>query len=264
MNEGGTPPATVFVDADNTLWDTDAVFAHAQLGLLSAVEKAVGIRVSDSDRLAFVRELDQQIAERHHQGLRYPPLLLARATAFALSGLGASRAARAAWTGELKTPMGDGVEGRLEQAFLAEISKPAELRPGVIEGLDRLLAAGCTVLIVTESVAAKISATAERLGLTGHFTRIIEGKKRPELYERVMRLTQSPERAFMVGDQLDRDIAPAKAAGLTTIYFPGGFKPKWMPEESEVSPDFKISSFAEVPEIVFASVVSEFQRQRAV
>lgn len=264
MIEAGTRPATVFVDADNTLWDTDAVFAHAQVRLLSAVEKAVGIRFSGSDQLAFVRELDQQIAERHHEGLRYPPLLLARAIAFSLSGLGASRAARAAWMGELKTPMGDGVERRVEQGFLAEISKPAELRPGVIEGLDRLLRADCTVLVVTESAGAKVSATAERLGLTGHFTRIIEGKKRPKLYERVMRLTHSPERAFMVGDQLDRDIAPAKAAGLVTIYFPGGFKPKWMPDEAKVSPDFKIESFAEVPGIVLSSVTSERAQQQAV
>lgn len=261
MSEAGLRPATVFVDADNTLWDTDAVFAHAQLDLLAAVEQATGISTVAADRLAFIRELDQQIAERHHQGLRYPPRLLARATAFALMGKGAARAARDASMGELKPLMGERAEASLEQSFFAEVSKPAELRPGVIEGLDRLLAAGCTVLIVTESAAAKVSATAERLGLTGHFTRTIEGTKRPELYQRVMRLAHRSEKAFMIGDQLDRDIAPAKQAGLITIYFPGGFRPRWLPDETEVRPDFKIESFAEVPDVV-AKCLAENEGQR--
>jgi putative hydrolase of the HAD superfamily len=117
------------------------------------------------------------------------------------------------------------------------------------------------VLIVTESAEAKATATAERLGLRGHFTRIIEGKKRSDLYKRVLRLTGSDGQAFMVGDQLDRDIAPAKEAGLTTIYFPSGFKPKWMPDEAEVQPDFKIASFAEVPAIVAECVAKDRQRQ---
>ena len=55
---------------------------------------------------------------------------------------------------------------------------------------------------------------------------------------------------FMIGDQLDRDIATAKAAGLQTIYFPGGLAPKWAPDEETVRPDFRITSFAEIPGIV--------------
>jgi hypothetical protein len=59
--------ATVFVDADNTLWDTDAVFASAQLELLAGVEELVGIGSVATDPLAFIREIDQQLAERHHR-----------------------------------------------------------------------------------------------------------------------------------------------------------------------------------------------------
>jgi putative hydrolase of the HAD superfamily len=252
---------TVFVDADNTLWDTDAVFARAQIQLLAEVEKVVGISSRAGDRLAFIRALDQQLAEHHHQGLRYPPRLLARAAALALAGFSASRAARSAWLGELKMPFGEEVAASVEQSFMAAISQPPELRPGVIEGLDRLLEGGSEVLIVTESAEAKATATADRLGLRGHFTRIIEGKKRPDLYKRVLRLTRSEGPAFMVGDQLDRDIAPAKEAGLATIYFPSGFKPKWMPDEAEVRPDFKIESFAEVPPIVAECLAKDRQRQ---
>jgi putative hydrolase of the HAD superfamily len=166
--------------------------------------------------------------------------------------------------GDLKPPIDGPVEAEIEQRFFADIASPAELRPGVIEGLDRLLASGCTVLIVTESAEAKVAATAQSLGLTGHFTRIIEGKKRPELYERVTRLTRSSMTGFMIGDQLDRDVAPAKQAGLTTIYFPGGFKPRWMPDEAEVRPDFKIESFAQVPDIVAKCLASGSHERQAV
>jgi putative hydrolase of the HAD superfamily len=251
----------VFVDADNTLWDTDAVFARAQFQLLAEVEAAVGISSTADDRLAFIRALDQQLAEHHHQGLRYPPRLLARAAALALAGFSASRAARNAWLGELKLPFGEEVAASVERSFLAAIAQPPDLRPGVIEGLDRLLEGGSEVLIVTESAEARAAATAGRLGLRGHFTRIIEGKKRPDLYRRVLRLTRREGLAFMVGDQLDRDIAPAKEAGLITIYFPGGFQPKWMPEEAKVRPDFKIESFAEVPKIVADCWAKDRQRQ---
>lgn len=256
---GIAPP--VFVDADNTLWDTDAVFARAQFQLLAEVESAVGINSGAHDRLAFIRALDQQLAEHHHQGLRYPPRLLARAAALALSGFSASRAARSAWLGELKSPFGEEVAASVEQSFLAAIAEPPDLRPGVLEGLDRLLEGGSEVLIVTESAEARAAATADRLGLRGHFTRIIEGKKRPDLYRRVLRLTRRQGLAFMVGDQLDRDIAPAKEAGLMTIYFAGGFQPKWMPDEAKVRPDFKIESFAEVPEIVADCRAKDRQRQ---
>jgi len=79
----------------------------------------------------------------------------------------------------------------------------------------------------------------------------------------MMHYADMPADGFMVGDQLDRDIAPAKTAGLTTIYFPGGFKPGWHSAEEEVKPDFRIESFAEVPGIVLASFGSDAARRRA-
>ena len=49
----------------------------------------------------------------------------------------------------------------------------------------------------------------------------LEGTKRPELLSACPATISlgSPGRSFMVGDQLDRDIDPAKAAGLETVYF---------------------------------------------
>lgn len=246
-------PATVFVDADNTLWDTNGVFATAQLNLLGAAEKATGKVADREDRLAFVRTADQDIAERHHAGLRYPPRLLINALAATLHGEDIARAARLALTGSIDAVVAEEASAEIEQAYFADLGRPPVLRPGVETGLRHLVSGGCTILIVTEGARQKIERTAERLGLQGHFTRVVEGVKRPDLYRRILRLTDTPDRAFMVGDQLDRDIAPAKTAGLQTIYFPGGFQPRWSPGVDKVLPDHVVASFAEVPPIVLGA-----------
>ena len=245
--------ATVFVDADNTLWETDAVFAEAQLNLLAAVEEAMRTRARVDDRLGYVRDIDQGIAERHHSGLRYPPKLLIRAAASALGGEAPDRAARLALTGSAKAVLGEDVAAAIEGRYFEDLARAPALRPGVLEGLAILQNAGATVLIVTEGARAKVECTADRLGLAGHFTRIIEGAKRPDLFRRVLRLTGAPPRAFMVGDQLDRDIVPAKEAGAGTIYFPGGFKPRWHPTAEEVVPDHVVTTFLDVPRIVLSA-----------
>ena len=244
------PRAIVFVDADNTLWETDSVFATAQLKLLERVERARNKRASALHRLAFVRALDQRLAQRHHAGLRYPPKLLARGIALALDGMGADRAVRVAWLGSRSSPLAEAEEADFERRFFGDIATLPEPRAGVIEGLDALQAAGCLVLVVTEAASRKTEETAAKLGLADHFDRVVEGRKRPALYQRIIRLVGTADRAFMVGDQLDRDIAPAKAAGLETIYYPGNFKPRWQLDEDAVAPDHRISSFLEVPRIV--------------
>jgi putative hydrolase of the HAD superfamily len=86
--------------------------------------------------------------------------------------------------------------------------------------------------------------------LIDYLDRVIDAPKNARLYTRALRLLGQPRVAFMIGDQLDRDILPAKEAGLETVYFPGGFRPKWEQDEHLIRPDFRIDSFAEVPLLV--------------
>lgn len=244
-------PATIFVDADNTLWDTDAVFADAQLGLLRHVEHASKRKAKVEDRLALIRNIDQALAERHHAGLRYPPHLLARGVELVLEhGHAANDAARLAWRGRPDYRLSESDVERIEAAYFQDIAKQPVLRPGVADGLERLQSDGHTLLIVSEGRKAKIESIAEWLGVRASFDRVIEGVKSADLYRRILRLTGMPKRAFMIGDQLDRDIGPAKKAGLETIYFPGGFRPRWSRSISEAQADHVIETFASVPGIV--------------
>lgn len=252
MIRSAQPAVVVFVDADNTLWDTDSVFATAQLNMLERVEKATGTVAATNDRLAYVRAVDQALAERHHAGLRYPPKLLVRGLEAALAGVPVERAARAARRGSDTGSLSDSSVSEIEQAFFDDLSRSPEIRTGVREGLEALQMANCLVLVITEGQRTRIEKTMKRLHLGNLVDRIIEGPKRPELYQRVLRLVGPSKRAFMVGDQLDRDIAPAKAAGLETIHFSGGFRPRWTPEEGLIQPDHQIRTFSDVSSIILA------------
>jgi putative hydrolase of the HAD superfamily len=94
-----------FVDADNTLWGTDAVFAEAQERLLDRVEEACAASANMPNRLHFIREVDQALAERHHLSLKYPPVLLAQALALALAGDPPDRAAVSVWRESSSGPL---------------------------------------------------------------------------------------------------------------------------------------------------------------
>ena len=126
---------TVFIDADNTLWDTNRVYADAQLSLLTDVENASGRRTAADDRLGWLREIDQALAERHHAGLRYPPRLLANAVALALNGEDVSTAARFAWSGgRAEAQLDEDTARRIEDSFLNRLKVQPPLRDGVAQG----------------------------------------------------------------------------------------------------------------------------------
>ena len=200
----------VFIDADNTLWDTNRVYADAQLSLLTDVERASGRHAKVDNRLGWLREIDQALAERHHAGLRYPPRLLAKAVALALIGEGISSAARLAWSGGLRgVQLDEATADRIEIAFFDRLKVQPMLRDGVAQGLRALHEAGCEILVLTEGSREKVLSLIARYGLADLITRVIEAKKERRLFERVIALTRQPTMAFMIGDQFDRDIAPA-------------------------------------------------------
>ena len=250
MNPDRSILPTVFVDADNTLWDTDSVFANTQLHLLDDIERVVGRMCGAEDRLSFVRAADQELASLHHDGLRYPPKLLLRTLSLALDGLDPVRAAKAIWHGSKTAEIDASTEKDIIAGYFQSLKVLPELKKGVGEGLKQMRELNWNVLVLTESAMTRARSTAEALGISQFFNRIIEGRKRPELYRRILKLVGSPSNAYMIGDQLDRDVSPAKLAGLKTIYFPGGFKPKWHNEDASEPPDYVISDLREVIDII--------------
>jgi putative hydrolase of the HAD superfamily len=251
MNIAASQGAIVFLDADNTLWDTDGVFAQAQLKLLKGVENASGRSAPGENRLDFVRQIDQAIAGRHHLGLRFPARLLVQAVAQALAGEATESVAKSVVKGAaVETILSKEESAAIETQFVVDLGVGPLLLPGVEAGVKRLRASRAIILVLTEGNRGRILRTASEYGLLASFDRVIESPKTARLYERVLRLTGRSKRSFMIGDQLRRDIAPAKAAGLTTIYVPSRFRPRWEPDEEAVAPSFSVERFDQAVEIV--------------
>ena len=114
------------------------------------------------------------------------------------------------------------------------------------------------IVIATEGNKDKCAHTLDYYGISGFFDKLLTGNKTGGLFNRLIKLgdEMSPY-CYLVGDQLDRDIIPAKKAGFITFYFPGGFKPVWTPDESSVNPDYKIEKFIEIPKIIETELSSK-------
>lgn len=179
--------STLFADADNTLWDTDKVFSEAQLSLLGSIESVTSQKAPTQDRLAFVRELDQFIAEKHHARLRYPPRLLVRAVALALAGATPQVAAKMAWSNTSKnlTAIDPILEEKIEQQFFRDLKSLPQLREGVAQGLPELSILGCRIVVFTEGSREKCDLVLRHYDLRQYFDQIFEGPKNLETFRRL-------------------------------------------------------------------------------
>lgn len=251
MSTGTDHPPVVFTDADNTLWDTDGLFAAAQLDLLNTVERTIGLSV-DSDRLTFVRQLDQMLAAEHHQGLRYPVRLLAIAVTYALQGETPTKAAQRAWR-EVTLPsvLGGDFLSKVEAKFIADVRALPAALPGVVDGLKLLERASAHIYVLSEGDRTKVALRLAHIGSPDLVQSVIEAPKSADLFRRVGKLAGgATSHSWMIGDQLTRDIQPARAAGLRTIYIPSRFRPIWELASEDIKPDYTAATFAEAVTII--------------
>jgi putative hydrolase of the HAD superfamily len=254
MKNSSAESIVVFTDADNTLWDTNAVFAAAQLSLLARIESAIDAKTPAADRLGFVREVDQFLAEGHYANLKYPPRLLAASISLVLLGKRPSLAVREVLSGVASSVPKTVDIGAVEEAFVADLQKIPELRPGVREGLAILCNTNINVIVITEGKKARCEKLMAHYAIADYVSHLLEGRKRPALYRRALAWAGDQRSSFMIGDQLDRDIGAASETGITTVYFPGDFRPRWMPAEGEIQPDVTVASYKEAAAWIVAKV----------
>lgn len=236
----------VLADADNTLWDTDSVFADAQLQLLSKLEEITQHACIDQDRLAFVRAYDQALAVRHHLHLRYPPQMLVAALAAGL----ASSCAPDEVTADIisgrhsvigiKPPDAE----RALATYVAALANTAQLLPSVREGLDLAKTAGLAIYVMTEGRVDKQRRILAAHNLIDVFSGVWEFTKNREQFERLRRRFDRAE-VVVIGDQVDRDIVPAHQAGCRTILVPSRFRPKWQNQNEYQLADLIAKDFLE-------------------
>jgi len=236
-------------DADNTLWDTNSIYAEAQLSFLSDIEKVVGQECQVPERLAFVRRLDQGLALKHEMHLRYPSAHLAAAVENALLGYPTEQAIDSALRLNNVTVFAQRFGRQLDRFEERIRNRTPSLRQGVGDFLRQLDTRNLWLVVATETDSRRCYSVLQHHDLTHCVQDVVSGLKTPKFYDDISARYASTIK-FSVGDQLDRDISPAMDAGFITIYFPSEFTPFWSPSAVSVSPDYEISSFAELDSII--------------
>ena len=234
-------PPVILADADNTLWDTDTIFAEAQQTMLTAVERQTGRMAPGRDRLKWVRSFDQGIARVDHRHLRYPPGLLVQALALGLTGTRVREAAAAAVGGRASI-LPAAVVDAIVNTYAARLQAHPPLLRGVSAGLSAAAAANVDVWVLTEGAAERQRSRIDHHRLTPFIKGVAEVTKTAEQFER-QRRRFSPRLLYVVGDQPDRDIAPAREAGCRTVLVPSRFRPDWHDDGAWTEADHVTDSF---------------------
>ena len=218
----------IYTDADNTLWDTNAVFANAQLQLLEHAEHIAGVHAPLSERLDFVRQYDQAIAKRHHALLRYPPILLLRALTLGLGGVSVESAiARVLAEGAIPAEP----EALALKLYQTNLAKTPKLLRGVSDGLSWVRQLEIPVYVITEGPAAITNGRLRELGLDGYVDGVLSASKSVELYARLVERA-APKIATMIGDQPDRDVLLPHKAGMQAVLVKSQFRPEWLADRN--------------------------------
>lgn len=248
-------PTALFTDADNTLWDTDAVYARAQLALLASFRRHLQLPPAEPDELglAFLRRVDQSIAARHPDGLRFPPQLLGAALRRVLQGEPLDSL-------DLKALARDDVStfASIIEEYGSDLGERPALRVGVVAGLSAIAQAGISTTVVTEGNRERCLALLDLHGLSSYVQNYVSFRKSAEAYRS---LRQKFGLGLMVGDQIDRDILYSAQAGFRTCYFPSGFAPAWT-KDLVVKPDHRISDYSEVTPLVLDRAATPASRRR--
>lgn len=226
----------LYSDADNTLWETDAVYRRAHLWLFGEAVARSGITANVDDPVGFVRAIDQELAESHPAGLRYPPSLLVNQLLRRMSG------------GEYAPP--EGLANEIAGEFTKMTDEAPALREGVQVGLQRLSLMKCPVRVITETSLQRCERLLRLHHIADYVASVDSVTKDDQYFLGLKRQVPVNSRGWVVGDQLSSDILPARNAGFQTVYFPGSFQPRWE-QDLILHPDiFQVTSFADIPAII--------------
>jgi phosphoglycolate phosphatase len=142
-------------------------------------------------------------------------------------------------------------------AHIADRSRPF---PGVEAALDALAHRGCRLAVCTNKLEWLARKLLGALGLVERFAAICGadtfGLQKPDaaiLHGTVARAGGRSDRAIMVGDAIT-DIAVARAAGIAVIAVDFGYTETPV---AALGPDRIVSSFAALPEVVFALLAAQ-------
>ncbi|ETX06121.1 HAD family hydrolase [Candidatus Entotheonella palauensis] len=253
-------------DADNTLWDTNSVFHEAHVAMLEVFEAAQ--LLSDARRqVDRVRDIDRALI-RHFGRFEYGFKNLATAVAYHYRHQAdpSDAAAYVLERGEqaLDTPMRTAVE-QAYRTHTHALTQIPPLFPGVADLLGHLRTyrdanPHLATAIFSEGHPERLARTIDAYNIErhGYFNEIVIELKTAQAFERVRDIGRQcldvadgdDVVTIMIGDSMQRDVRLANEAGFTTVYIPGSFEGRQVPQTELEQPDFEIERIAELPSIL--------------
>jgi putative hydrolase of the HAD superfamily len=230
----------LLIDLDDTLLDYTGGVDGSWTAACAAEAAPAGIEAAALvPAIARARRWFWDDPERHRRERVDMMGAWTKIAAHALAGLGRDDAALA---------------GRIAECFAAHRWQCMRLFPGVAEALGRLRQRGLPLGLVTNGDRRQQRRKIEQYELEGYFDVIViegefgVGKPEEAVYRHALAaLDARPEDAWMVGDNLEWDVAAPQRLGLTGVWVdaPG----QGLPEPSPVVPHRIIRAFPElVPE----------------
>ena len=135
---------------------------------------------------------------------------------------------------------------------------PSALHADVLQSLEALRDAGFRLGVIANQ-PTQVRAALERDGLVPFFevwgVSDDLGLQKPDaalFFHAVRTAGVEPGRAVMVGDRLDYDVRPAKAAGLRTVWVLRGEAPDLPTAEQLAEADAAVADLRELPEVIGA------------
>lgn len=235
--KGLPAPRAILLDLDDTIIDDSSVVDSAWMTACEeAAAHAPGLEASALwTSIMEVREWYWSDAARHQAGRQDLRAAGTWIVAEALRRRGADQ-----------TPA-----GMIANRYRDIRDESLCLLPGALEALEGMRAAGLRLALLTNGSAAGQRAKIERFGLARFFDHIcVEGefgwgKPDARVYAGALRaLACEPRQAWMVGDNLEWDVAAPMRAGIWGIWLdPTG---SGLPESPPVKPDRIVGSIAEL------------------
>ena len=220
---------TVFLDADNTLFDFDATSQKA----LTQSFAEFGVSVTD-DNIALYRRINKECWDQYNQGLiensQINPLRWQR------------------WVEQMQ--LSDNLDAQALAAFYQQsLTLQCEKEPGADE-LMAYLFRHYKVHIITNGFPEVQAHRWHKAGwqeqLTGITVSSVVGVKKPDaaIYNIAMQsvgVTQ-PERCLMIGDDIQADVAGSQAVGMQACWYAR----KGAQNQTDIQPDFQVSHLSEI------------------
>ena len=253
-------------DADNTLWDTNSVFHQAHVAMLEVFETAQ-LLSNARQQVEKVRAIDRALIQ-HFGRFEYGFKNLVTAIAHHYhDGVDPSVAAARALEGDYRALTAT-LRTTIEMAYQVHTDTLAQIPPllaSVAETLVHLRAyrkihPHVATFIFSEGHPDRLekTLTSHQIRQHDYFDEIVIELKTAESFQRIGKLGRQylavphghDVMTIMIGDSMQRDIRLANAAGFTTVYIPGGFEGRQLPQTELDQPDFQIESFVELPSIL--------------